>query len=451
MLMLAGKQLLLEELSSDLRRELSDLKKKGEVVCVQGITKKASKYICQRCGNIEQRLFASFLCKRCGKACAYCRKCITMGRVSECTVLVRGIHERNGDRELNPLQWNGTLSIGQELAAQGVTEAIKQKKSFFIWAVCGAGKTEMLFYGIEEALRKGERVCIATPRTDVVLELAPRLQEVFPSITVAALYGGSVDHKKDAALVVATTHQLLRYYRAFHVMIVDEIDAFPYHADQMLQYAVRQAMKEKAARIYLTATPDEKWKRNFRKGKQKGVIVSGRYHRHPLPVPLFSWCGNWKKSLHHKKIPRVLLQWLKMNLNKKYPIFLFVPHVRYIEEISQLLKGLDNRIDGVHAEDSMRKEKVASFRKGDIPLLVTTTILERGVTVKNLQVAVLGAEEEIFSESALVQIAGRAGRSFEEPYGEVMYFHYGKTEAMVRAKKHIQSMNKNAKEQGLID
>ncbi|MCU5371591.1 MULTISPECIES: ATP-dependent helicase ComFA [Bacillus cereus group] len=449
--MLAGKQLLLEELSSDLRRELSDLKKKGEVVCVQGITKKASKYICQRCGNIEQRLFASFLCKRCGKACAYCRKCITMGRVSECTVLVRGIHERNGDRELNPLQWNGTLSIGQELAAQGVTEAIKQKKSFFIWAVCGAGKTEMLFYGIEEALRKGERVCIATPRTDVVLELAPRLQEVFPSITVAALYGGSVDHKKDAALVVATTHQLLRYYRAFHVMIVDEIDAFPYHADQMLQYAVRQAMKEKAARIYLTATPDEKWKRNFRKGKQKGVIVSGRYHRHPLPVPLFSWCGNWKKSLHHKKIPRVLLQWLKMNLNKKYPIFLFVPHVQYIEEISQLLKGLDNRIDGVHAEDSMRKEKVASFRKGDIPLLVTTTILERGVTVKNLQVAVLGAEEEIFSESALVQIAGRAGRSFEEPYGEVMYFHYGKTEAMVRAKKHIQSMNKNAKEQGLID
>lgn len=319
--MLAGKQLLLEELSSDLRRELSDLKKKGEVVCVQGITKNTSKYICQRCGNIEQRLFASFLCKRCGKACAYCRKCITMGRVSECTVLVRGIHERNGDRELNPLQWNGALSIGQELAAQGVIEAIKQKESFFIWAVCGAGKTEMLFYGIEEALQKGERVCIATPRTDVVLELAPRLQEVFPSITVAALYGGSVDHKKDAALVVATTHQLLRYYRAFHVMIVDEIDAFPYHADQMLQYAVRQAMKEKAARIYLTATPDEKWKRNFRRGKQKGIIVSGRYHRHPLPVPLFSWCGNWKKSLHHKKIPRVLLQWLKMNLNKKYPIF----------------------------------------------------------------------------------------------------------------------------------
>ncbi|PEK04152.1 DNA/RNA helicase [Bacillus wiedmannii] len=449
--MLAGKQLLLEELSSDLRDTLQDLKKKREVVCVQGVKKKASKYMCQRCGNIEQRLFASFLCKRCSKVCTYCRKCITMGRVSECAVLIRGIAERKGEKGINSLQWNGTLSTGQDLAAQGVIEAIKKKDSFFIWAVCGAGKTEMLFYGMEEALRKGERVCIATPRTDVVLELAPRLQKVFPNVNVASLYGGSEDRDKDAALVVATTHQLLRYYRAFHVMIVDEIDAFPYHADQMLQYAVQQAMKEKAARIYLTATPDEKWKRNFRNGKQKGIIISGRYHRHPLPVPLFCWCGNWKKSLHQKKIPRFLLQWLEMYVSKKYPIFLFVPHVRYIEELSLILKTLDPRIDGVHAEDPMRKEKVAAFRKGEIPLLVTTTILERGVTVKNLQVAVLGAEEEIFSESALVQIAGRAGRSFEEPYGEVVYFHCGKTEAMVHAKRHIQSMNKKAKEQGLID
>lgn len=140
----------------------------------------------------------------------------------------------------------------------------------------------MLFYGMEEALRKGERVCIATPRTDVVLELAPRLQKVFPNVNVASLYGGSEDRDKDAALVVATTHQLLRYYRTFHVMIVDEIDAFPYHADQMLQYAVEQAMKEKAARIYLTATPDEKWKRNFRRVNKKvslslGDITGTRY------------------------------------------------------------------------------------------------------------------------------------------------------------------------------
>ncbi|MDG3045198.1 hypothetical protein OE903_19940 [Bacillus sp. B6(2022)] len=42
--------------------------------------------------------------------------------------------------------------------------------------------------------------------------------------------------------------------------------------------------------------------------------------------------------------------------------------------------------------------------------MVTTTILERGVTIQDVQVGVLGAESPIFTESALVQISGRAGR-----------------------------------------
>ncbi|MEN1936908.1 DEAD/DEAH box helicase [Paenibacillus sp. 102] len=448
--MLAGRQMLLEELSLS-NDELDRLERQGDISLVKGVSKKSSRYVCQRCGNIEQRLFASFLCKRCNQMCTYCRKCITMGRVGECTILVRGIRDVEREVLLSSLQWEGQLSPGQDRAASGVIEAVQRKESFFIWAVCGAGKTEMLFYGIEEALRKGERVCIATPRTDVVLELAPRLRTVFSDVPIAALYGGSLDREKEARLIVSTTHQLLRYYRAFDVMIVDEIDAFPYAMDKMLQYAVEQASKTHAAKIYLTATPTETSKRKLWSGKQQGVIIPGRYHRHPLPVPRFQWCGNWKKTLKRKKIPSVVLKWLKYHLLKQSPIFLFVPHINYIDEVSTMLKTLDDRIEGVHAEDPERKEKVAAFRKGNIPLLVTTTILERGVTVEDLQVAVLGAEEAVFSESALVQIAGRAGRSHLKPDGDVLYFHYGKTEAMVRAKKHIQSMNKKAKQEGLID
>ncbi len=37
--------------------------------------------------------------------------------------------------------------------------------------------------GIESALNQGLRVCIATPRTDVVLELAPRLKAPFRVLT----------------------------------------------------------------------------------------------------------------------------------------------------------------------------------------------------------------------------------------------------------------------------
>lgn len=444
-----GRQLLIEETSLS-KEELYHLQEEGSVSLVKGIVQKRGNYVCQRCGNDAPRLFASFSCKRCGKTCTYCRKCIVMGRVGECTMLVRFLKEFKGVCVEGALHWKGTLSKGQEMASSGALEAVERKESFFIWAVCGAGKTEMLFRSIEEALRNGERVCIATPRTDVVLELYPRLKAVFPSVSIAALYGGSEDHKKNAQLVIATTHQLLRYYRTFQLMIVDEIDAFPYSVDETLQHGVRWASSEKAAHIYVTATPSEKWKRNIQSGKQKGVIIPARYHRHPLPVPSFRWCGNWKRTLQKKKIPQVLLGWIQEYLQKQYPIFLFLPHVSYIDEVTTLLKEIDTKIEGVHAEDKARKEKVSAFRKSEIPLLVTTTILERGVTVPNLQVAVLGAEETVFSESALVQIAGRVGRSMSAPNGDITYFHYGKTEAMVRARKHIQQMNNRAKKQGLI-
>ena len=75
-------------------------------------------------------------------------------------------------------------------------------------------------------------------------------------------------------------------------------------------------------------------------------------------------------------------------------------------------------------------------------MLVTTTILERGVTIPSLDVAVLGSEAQIFTESALVQIAGRVGRSKDDPTGDVVFYHFGKTKAMLEARRHIQYMNK---------
>ena len=122
-----------------------------------------------------------------------------------------------------------------------------------------------------------------------------------------------------------------------------------------------------------------------------------------------------------------------------------------MEKILSILQKLNTLIESVHAEDPNRKEKVMKMRNKEIPLLLTTTILERGVTFPNIDVAVIGSEDRIFTESALVQIAGRAGRSSDYPTGDVAFFHYGKTEAMVSARKQIIMMNKEGIRKGLID
>jgi competence protein ComFA len=446
---LEGKQLLLDEIPFPIEW-IHKHYEHGYVVYQKGITKRNNGYRCERCGNEEAHLFASFFCARCHQPCTYCRKCITMGRVSECTPLVVSCALLETNAYEQPLCWNGTLSLGQKLAADAVTSAIENNEELLVWAVCGAGKTEVLFPGIERALQMGKRVCIATPRTDVVLELAPRLQQVFPSVPVIALYGGSEDRGKSASLVIATTHQLLRFYRAFDVMIIDEVDAFPYSVEPMLQYAAEKARKEPSSVIYLTATPNRKWQQDVKEGKRKAVTIPARYHGFPLPVPTFEWCGNWRKAVKKQSLPRNVLAWIEKRLAQSKQAFLFVPHIELLEQIVSILKKVNANIEGVYAEDPKRKEKVSAFRQGEIPILVTTTILERGVTVPNIDVAVLGAEDRIFTEGALVQIAGRVGRSAQYPSGDVHFFHYGKTNAMLAAKRQIENMNKEAREKGML-
>lgn len=50
--------------------------------------------------------------------------------------------------------------------------------------------------------------------------------------------------------MIATTHQLLKFYHAFDLLIVDEVDAFPYVDNSMLYYAVKNSVKYDGVRIF---------------------------------------------------------------------------------------------------------------------------------------------------------------------------------------------------------
>lgn len=416
-----------------------------------GVYLDKGKMICKRCNNTQASLFAYFFCARCGEQqCYYCRNCLMMGRISECTPLYSWVGPKPNDHSTARLSWEGELSKGQAYASEQVVTAMEQCNELLVWAVCGAGKTEVLFKGIEYGLQNRKKICIATPRTDVVLELTPRLRNVFPTAAITALYGGSEENNQPASLYLSTTHQLLRFKEAFDTIIVDEVDAFPYSMDHSLQYAVEKARKSDSSLIYLTATPSKQWKKEVRQNKRLAVKIPARYHGQPLPIPTFAWCGNWQKELKKDKLPKMITTWIFKQLQTKKQAFLFVPSIMVMDQVVQLCRKFDERIVGVHAEDPDRKEKVASFRKGEIPIIVTSTILERGVTIANSDVAVLGSEDEIFTESALVQISGRVGRSADYPTGEITFFHYGKTEAMLDAKRHIQDMNETARKAGIL-
>jgi competence protein ComFA len=93
---------------------------------------------------------------------------------------------------------------------------------------------------------------------------------------------------------------------------------------------------------------------------------------------------------------------------------------------------------------------VEDFRCGRLDVLVTTTVLERGVNFPGIGVMVLYADHSVFSASALVQIAGRVGRSAETPTGPVLFFAARPAAALREAAAMIAELNKQARERGLL-
>ncbi|WP_226655365.1 DEAD/DEAH box helicase [Pseudalkalibacillus hwajinpoensis] len=439
---LSGRHLLRDELPFPLY-ELHTHYVNGYLQIEPGIQTINGKVTCMRCGS--HRSLPTFSCARCQSPnCQYCRNCIIMGKVTFCSPLYSSNYKQKREETIT-LQWHGKLSEGQKEASNAVIRAIQTNQSVLIWAVCGSGKTEVLFHGLAHALSEHKSVCIATPRTDVVLELVPRLENVFPGLTISPLYGGH--SVPSSSFVISTTHQLIRYKEYFDVMVIDEVDAFPYNIDSSLQHHVEKARKRSSSLIYLTATPSEVF---LKQENLKVVRIPSRYHGSPLPVPTFKWVGNWRKKIDRGKLPQILIDWITRQLGAEKPILFFLPSIKMTEKVKSVFDSHQLSCEFVHSEDEDRAEKVLQFRRKEIPILLSSTILERGITIENVAVAVLGAEDDVFTESALVQIAGRAGRSASFPEGDVSLFHYGKTNAMIAAGRHIRKMNQEAKAKGWL-
>ncbi len=365
-----------------------------------------------------------------------------MGRMSSCTDLILWNGPKQKSKRNHVLDWQGQFTELQGKASTELIQSLAQNRNHLISAVCGAGKTEILFPAVHFALNRGKRVCIATPRTDVVLELFPRFQKVLPQTTIHALYGGSPHQSGFAELIITTTHQLYRFEEAFDVVIVDEADAFPYTFDKSLQQAVIKARKHNAPTVFVTATPSVKILAQTKKEGWGVSFIPKRFHGQPLPVPRFEPLWNYHKPFEKGSIPPKLLHWTKERLQNKEPFLIFFPTIQLMKTATPLFEKIHPNILSVYSDDSERKEKVMKLRNEEIPGLLTTTILERGVTIKNVQVAVVGAESKIFTSSALIQISGRVGRNVQFPQGDIVYFHHGITTEMDDSRNEILRLNR---------
>jgi competence protein ComFA len=373
---------------------------------------------CPRCGNTDPRYIGYLNGK------PYCRRCIGF----------------NGQQAKRPSFFNSCiklkidyrLSNEQKKVANQVLANFKEGKDSLIHAVTGAGKTELVYYTMEYAIQHGMTVGFAAPRRDVIIDLYPRISSAFPDAKTTYIIGEHSSCLK-GDIILLTTHQLYRFPDYFDLLIIDEIDAFPYKGDPVLNtFALKSIHGNK---ILLSATPSSE---DIKKMKKKGSVyeIDSRYHHHPLPVPKFIKADFSLFFTGVKELGKLL------KLQK--PVFFFVPTIQIGQQVFPWIKKLYKGGALVDSEEEQRDQRIRDFKDGKLSYLVTTSILERGVTVKGLQVIVYRADHKLYTKEALIQIAGRAGRKKEEPDGEVLFIGKEENEAIRNAIGEIKQTNLKA-------
>ena len=378
----------------------------------------------------------------------YCRNCIQFGRLTSQSKLYRIKEPNRFEIPTEILTWKGLLSPFQAKCAQQLIEKVAQHQNHLVWAVTGAGKTEMLFPMLRESISRGKWIALESPRSEVCNELFPRIQAAFANIDCLLLHGQANQYFY-SQLTVCTTHQLMKFYHAFDILIIDEVDSFPYVNNLSLAAGAKNACKENGVMLYLTATPDENSLKMIRKRQLTLDYLPLRFHQHYLPEIKFMVERQMGRQVDQQnlsfKLRKIILKWVA----QQTPFLIFVPRVKLLMPLYEAVqKIVPSTVTGnmVHANDPQRLEKVQRLRDGEYRYLVTTTILERGVTFKNLDLMVWDANDSNFSRSSLVQIAGRVGRSRERPTGDVYFIidHYSLK--IQQAAGQIKKLNRKAAE-----
>lgn len=232
--------------------------------------------------------------------------------------------------------------------------------------------------------------------------------------------------------------------------------AFPYHNNPMLAYAAAKVCKPSGVNILLSATPPKDVRQAAERGQLPHVRVPVRFHKHPLPVPILLAIPSLNKCITTQVLPNTIFAKLEASVRRGAQLFVFVPNIHLVGPTVDLLKAKLNGsanvcIEGTSSKDPDRTERVQRFRDRGIRVLVTTTILERGVTVPKSDVFILDADSKLFDEAALVQMAGRAGRSKDDPAGKVYFAAKEITQSQKEAVRQIEKMNCIARKRGYFD
>ncbi|MFQ5457601.1 MAG: ATP-dependent DNA helicase RecG [Myxococcota bacterium] len=287
----------------------------------------------------------------------------------------------------------------------------------------GCGKTVVALLACARALDAGLQAAVMAP-TEILAEqhlrtMAPLLRgagvrgEILTSGTPARARGAVLRGLADGSVpLIIGTHALLEDDVRFHrlgLAVIDEQHRFG--VAQRLQLRKKGAAGERPHMLVMTATPIPRSLALTVYGDlDLSVIDALPPGREPVETLHFTEAGR-----------REVYELIRGEVSAGRQAFLVYPLVSESEKLD--LRDASRMVESLRAEFSefsvglvhgqlkaAEKDAVmASFRRGDIEILVSTTVIEVGIDVPNATLMVVEHAER-FGLSQLHQLRGRVGR-----------------------------------------
>lgn len=303
----------------------------------------------------------------------------------------------------------------------------------------GYGKTEVAIRAAFKAIADGKQVAILVPTTILAQQhfetVRERFQDYPVSIgllnrfrtrkqqteTLKGLKAGTVD-------IVVGTHRLLSkdvQYRDLGLLIVDEEQRFGVtHKEKIKQ------LKANIDVLTLTATPIPRTLHMSMLGvRDLSVIETPPENRFPVQTYVMEYNGVLVREAIERELARD---------GQVYFLYNRVEDIASkAEEISMLVP--DARV--VYAHGRMTEQDLETvmigFLEGEYDVLVSTTIIETGVDIPNVNTLIVHDADKM-GLSQLYQLRGRVGRSNRVAYA---YFTYRKDKVLTEvAEKRLQAI-----------
>lgn len=286
----------------------------------------------------------------------------------------------------------------------------------------GYGKTEVAMRAVFKAIQDGKQVAFLVPTTVLAQQHYETMLERFVDFpveigllsrfrtgkqlkeTVDGLKKGHVD-------VVVGTHRILSkdiVFQDLGLLIVDEEQRFGVkHKERLKQ------LKNEVDVLTLTATPIPRTLHMSMLGvRDLSVIETPPANRYPVQTYVMEMNA------------AVVMESIQREMARGGQVFYLHNRVSTIEQRADELRQLvpDARIAHAHGQMSeVQLENVLyQFIQGEYDMLVTTTIIETGVDIPNVNTLIV-EDADRMGLSQLYQLRGRVGRSSRIAYSYFMH------------------------------